>query len=153
MNVKNMAQQQYRSLANRAASQSNLQLPPEGWLRTVRMALGMSGPQLAKKMGVTRARVTQAEHNELTGAATLKSMQTAAEAMGCKFVYAVVPETTIENLIASQARKKASALVKTASTHMALESQNLPDDKIAAEVERLAHDLAREMPAGFWSDE
>ena len=106
MNVKNMAQQQYRSLANRAASQSNLQLPPEGWLRTVRMALGMSGPQLAKKMGVTRARVTQAEHNELTGAATLKSMQTAAEAMGCKFVYAVVPETTIENLIAFAGPKK-----------------------------------------------
>ena len=45
------------------------------------------------------------------------------------------------------------ALVGTASTHMALEGQTLPDDKIAQEVERLTHDLAREMPPDFWSDD
>jgi predicted DNA-binding mobile mystery protein A len=152
MNVKNVVQKQYQRLVDIAASPSELQKPPEGWLRTVRKALGMSGAQLAKRMGVTRARVAQAEHAELSGGATLKSMQAAAEAMGCRFVYAIVPEKRIEDVIMAQARKKAMALVGTASTHMALESQALPNDKIAQEVERLTQELAREMPPDFWSD-
>ena len=112
----------------------------------------MSGAQLAKKMGVTRARVAQAEQAELSGGATLKSMQAAAEAMGCRFVYAVVPEKRIDDLIAAQARKKALALVGAASTHMALEAQTLPAVKIAQEAERLSRELAREMPPDFWND-
>jgi predicted DNA-binding mobile mystery protein A len=152
MSIKSTVREQYQRLANGAQSYSGLRRPPEGWLRTARKALDMSGSQLAKRMGVTRARVAQAENAELSGAATLKSMQIFAEAIGCRFVYAVVPETTIEDIIASQARKRALALVKTASAHMALESQNLPDDKIAAEVARVARDLAREMPSDFWSD-
>jgi predicted DNA-binding mobile mystery protein A len=75
-----------------------------------------------------------------------------AEAMGCRFVYAVVPEKRIEDVIMAQARKKAMALVGTASTHMALESQNLPSDKIAQEIERLTREIAQEMPPDFWSD-
>lgn len=121
-------------------------------MRTVRKALGMSGAQLAKKMGVTRARVAQAEHAELSGGSTLKSMQAAAEAMGCRFVYAIIPEKRIEDVIMAQALKKATALVGTASTHMALESQTLLKDKMAQEVERLTREMAQEIPPDFWSD-
>jgi predicted DNA-binding mobile mystery protein A len=154
MSVKNVAQQQYQRIVDAAATtlSGSTSVPPEGWLRTVRKALGMSGAQLGKRMDVTRARIAQAEHAELTGGATLKSMQAAAEAMGCRFVYAIVPDKRIEDVIAAQARKKAAALVGTASTHMALESQNLPKDEIAAEVARVAGELAREMPPDFWSD-
>jgi predicted DNA-binding mobile mystery protein A len=152
MSVKTIVQQQYQRLVDGAAAHSGLRTPPEGWLRTVRKALGMSGAQLAKKMGVTRARVAQAEQAELSGGTTLKSMQAAAEAMGCRFVYAVVPEKRIQDVITAQARKKAMALVGTASTHMALESQALPKDKIAQEVERLTREFAQEMPPNFWSD-
>ena len=154
MSVKTIVQRQYRSIVdNAAASLAGLKTPPEGWLRTVRNALGMSGAELAKKMGVTRARVTQAEHAELTGGITLKSMQATAEAMGCRFVYAIIPSSAhIEDLITAQARKKAMAIVGTASTHMALENQKLPDDKIAWEVERLTREIAQEMPPDFWRD-
>ena len=152
MSVKSAAREQYRQIVDAAAGHSALQRPPEGWLRTVRKALGMSGAQVAKRMGLTRARVAQAEHAELGGGATLNSMQAAAEAMGCRFVYAVAPKTSIEAMIAAQAHKKASALVGAASTQMALESQTLADDKIARQTERLARDLAHEMPADFWSE-
>jgi predicted DNA-binding mobile mystery protein A len=153
MRVKKVVQQQYQNIVDAAATTlSGSSVPPEGWLRTVRKALGMSGAQLGKRMGLTRARIAQAEHVELTGGATLKSMQAAAEAMGCRFVYAIVPDKRIEDVIAAQARKKAAALVGTASTHMALESQNLPKDQIASEVARVEGELAREMPPDFWSD-
>lgn len=145
--------QQYQELVDRvAAAASSLTRPNEGWLRTVRKALGLSGAQLARRMGVTRARIAAAEEAELDGGVTLKSMQSIAEAMGCRFVYAIVPPGTIEDVVAAQARKKANAIVGTASTHMALESQTLPDDKIAQEVNRLARDLAHEMPRDLWDD-
>jgi predicted DNA-binding mobile mystery protein A len=152
MSVKTTVQQQYRRIVDAAASHGALKTPPQGWLRTVRNALGMSGAQLAKKMGVTRARIAQAEHAELTGGITLKSIQATAEAMGCKFVYAIVPPGRIEDIVMAQARKKAMAIVGTASKHMALESQTLPNDKIAQQVERLTQEIAREMPPDFWSD-
>jgi len=154
MSVKTIVQQQYRSIVDTAAaSAASLKTPPEGWLRTVRSALGMSGAEVAKKMSVTRARVTKAEHAELTGGVTLKSMQATAEAMGCRFVYAIIPASgRIEDIITAQARKKAMAIVGTASKHMALENQKLPDDKIAQEVERLTRELAQEMPSDFWSN-
>jgi predicted DNA-binding mobile mystery protein A len=103
-------------------------------------------------MGVTRARVAQAEQAEITGGVTLKSMQATAEALGCRFVYAVVPKGRVEDMILEQARKKAMALVGTASKHMALEDQTLPSNKIAQEVERLTREIAREMPPDFWSE-
>lgn len=152
MTVQNVVRQQYQHVVDGAEISPKLGIPPEGWLRTVRKALGMSGAQLARRMKLTRARVAQAEHAELSGGATIKSMQAAAEAMGCRFVYAVVPETCVKDVIAVQARKKALALVGTTSTHMALESQSLPDERIAAEVDRIAHELAREMPSDLWSD-
>jgi predicted DNA-binding mobile mystery protein A len=154
MSVQTVVRQQYRSIVDSAAATvAGLKTPPEGWLRTVRNALGVSGAEVARKMGVTRARVTQAEHAELTGGITLKSMQATAEAMGCRFVYAIVPPSgRIEDIITAQARKKAMAIVGTASQHMALENQTLPDDKIAQEVERLTREIAQEMPPDFWND-
>jgi predicted DNA-binding mobile mystery protein A len=152
MAVKTLAQRQYQRIVDGANTSAALRTPPEGWLRTVRKALGMSGAQLAKKMDVTRARIAQAEHAELSGGVTLKSMQAAAEAMGCRFVYAIIPPGTVEDIITAQARKKAQAIVGTASKHMALESQTLPKERIAQEIERLTQEIAREMPPDFWSD-
>jgi predicted DNA-binding mobile mystery protein A len=154
MTVKAIVQQQYRSkVDNAAANLGGLKTPPEGWMRTVRTALGMSGSDVAKKMGVTRARITKVEHAELTGGVTLKSMQVMAEAMGCRFVYAIIPSSgRVEDLITAQARKKAEGIVEIASKHMALENQALPDENITQEVERLTREITQEMPSDFWSD-
>jgi predicted DNA-binding mobile mystery protein A len=152
MVVKNVVRKQYQRLVDMASSHAFARTPPEGWLRTVRKALGMSGAQLAEKMGVTRARIGQAEHAELSGGITLKSMQETAEAMGCKFVYAIVASHRIEDIIIAQARKKATTLVGTTSKHMALEDQSLPKEKIAEEIERLTREIARDMPRDLWSD-
>jgi predicted DNA-binding mobile mystery protein A len=154
MTVKAIVQQQYRSkVDNAAANLGGLKTPPEGWMRTVRTALGMSGSDVAKKMGVTRALITKVEHAELTGGVTLKSMQVMADAMGCRFVYAIIPSSgRVEDLITAQARKKAKGIVETASKHMALENQKLPDDNIAQEVERLTREITQEMPSDFWRD-
>lgn len=151
MSVKQTAREQYQAIVD-LASGSNIDIPAEGWIRTVRKALGMSGAQLAERLGVTRARVAQAEKSELEGGVTLKSMKATAEAMGCRFVYAFVPPHTIENVIITQARKKAHAIVGRAGNHMALEDQAISDSRTQHEITRLMNELIYEMPADFWQD-
>jgi len=153
MTVKQAARQQYQAIVDLARSKAeDVRVPAEGWIRTVRKALGMSGAQLAKRMGHTRARVAQAEKAELDGGVTLKSMQAAAEAMGCRFVYAIVPPASVENVIMEQARKKALATIGVASKHMALENQTVQDSRTQQEIARLANELIYEMPSDFWED-
>ena len=155
MSIQNTIIQQYQRLVDRTSlSSADLNLPPEGWLRTMRKALGMSGAQLARKMGVSRALISQAESNEVLGNVTMKTMQTMAEAMGCRFVYAVLPPKgkETEDVIFAQAMKKARAIAERTDEHMALEGQNLFKATLENQIERLAHRLALEMAPGFWND-
>lgn len=152
MSVKKAVLEQYQSLVDMSQG-SNIRTPPEGWIRTVRKALGMSGAQLGKRMGLTRARIAQAEKSELEGGITLKSMEAAAEAMGCRFVYAFVPpDTVIENVIFDQATKKARAIVGVVGKHMALEDQAVSDSRTQREISRLTSELIHEMPSDFWEE-
>ncbi|KXI27266.1 DNA-binding protein [Paraglaciecola hydrolytica] len=160
MSIKKIVAKQYRDKVNRAVSQfgslsmlPNYGLPQEGWLRTVRTALGMSGTQLAKKLGVTKARISKVEQDEPHGSVTLKTMQTMAEAMDCKFIYAIVPKQNIENVIKERAIEKARAQVKSASTHMALEAQALNKEQLEYEIERIASQIVDKLPSDFWNDE
>lgn len=155
MTVKQVAASQRRAIVDRATGLArDLPMPPEGWIAVVRKALGMSGSQLGRRVGVKRSRVSQAEHAERDGAVTLRTMHGMATAMGCRFVYAIVPEQGgIEDLIAGQARRKARRVVARASQHMALEDQALSREQEAEEVERLAQEMIRQMHTDLWSDE
>ena len=146
---------QYQDKVNRAFQQlEGLSRPPsEGWLKTVRQALGMTGSQLASRLGVTKGRISQAESAELKGGVTLKTMTSMAEAMNCRFIYAVIPDKEIEAVINDQAIKKAKARVKAASTQMALEAQALNRDKLDSEINRIASEIIDKMPSDFWADE
>ena len=154
MGISRIVAKQYRDKVNQAYHQlGSLSLPPEGWLRTVRHALGMSGPQLASRLGVTKSRISKAEQDELTGSVTIKTMKSMAEAMNCRFVYAVVPDQEIEEMIKKRALQKAREQVKSASTHMALEAQTLSDDQLAFEIDRFASEMVEKKSSKLWSDE
>ena len=155
MNIQNTILQQYQRFVDQASqSNADLTLPPEGWLRTMRKALGMSGAQLARRMGVSRALISQAENNEVSGNVTMKTMQTMAEAMGCRFVHAVLPPMgkETEDVILAQAVKKARALVERTDVHMVLENQSLSESEREKQLNRLAQRLAIEMASDFWND-
>ena len=154
MSIKEIVRQQYQDIEDQAAiTVAHLSRPPEGWLCTARKALRMTGAQLARRLGVSRAQVSKTEKNELTGSVTLKTMQNMAEAMGCRFVYAIVPEQDTQSLIEQQAQKKAQALVQQANEQMALEAQMLSPQQIQFEITRLQKELLEKMPGDFWDDE
>lgn len=154
MSLKVIINSQYREKVNlTAAKLRDIALPPEGWLRTARKALGMSAAQLARRQNKTRALVSNTEKAELQGGVTLKTMQAMAESMSCRFVYAIVPEGSIEEILERRARGKARKLVEESSKHMALEQQSLSSEQIAFEIERLKREMLSNMPADFWDDE
>ncbi len=154
MSLKAVVTQQYRENVNHAKHMvDRLLVPSEGWIRTVRKALGMSGAQLGRRLGVTRASVSNTERAELNGGVTLKAMQQMAEGMGCRFVYAIVPEEDIEAVVYRRAIEKAREQVEAASVHMALEDQALSQDKLEAEVKRLASLMLDKPGSELWNDE
>lgn len=152
MNVKDTARKQYAQIVDRTANQlTALKKPADGWLTMLRKALGMSGAQVAARAGVSRNAVYQAERNERDGAITINQMHKLAEAMGGRFVYAIVPDDgRVENVIRAQARRKAEARIMRASAHMALEKQSLTSAQTVQRIEDLANELIRDMPSDFW---
>ncbi|MDR9390018.1 MAG: mobile mystery protein A [Wenzhouxiangella sp.] len=154
MNVKDTARKQYVRIADRAAQQlQSIQKPSEGWLSVIRKALRMSGAEVAVRMGVSRNAIYQAERNEREGAITINQMQKLANAMGGRFVYAIVPEGGVDEVIQAQARRKAESRIRRAGAHMALEKQSLSSVQTKQRIEALADELVRDMPPDFWDVE
>ena len=79
-------------------------------------------------------------------------MQSMAEAVNCRFIYAFVPEENPEALIKRRAREKAEWHVMEAAGHMALEQQILSQSQIESEIERLAENIFKEQPSDLWND-
>lgn len=153
MSIKKIVIQQLQSQVDHAAETvRGLAVPSEGWIRKVRKSLGMSGAQLARRMDITRAAISNTEKAELEGRVTIKAMREAAEAMDCRLIYAIVPEKDIETLIRKRAREKAMAKVKKVNQHMALEGQTLSSDRIELEIERLTDELVKNLPAELWNE-
>lgn len=151
--MKKIVLHQYQGIIDKAAKQVvGVSVPSEGWLKTMRKALGMSGAQLSRLLGMSRSQVAQSEKNELSGAITLKTLQSMAEAMGGRVVYTIVPSGRVETLIAKRAKEKAQQIVNKANTHMALESQTLDARSREFELKRLEEELINTMPSDFWDD-
>lgn len=154
MSVKNTVRRQYIKLIQQTSNQiCSVPRPQEGWITTLRKALAMSGVQLAKRLGVTRAAIYQAERSERNGTITFKQMEKIAQALGGKFIYAIVSERQIEELIRQQAKIKAEALVKRVSAHMALEQQSLPLNALYKEIEELVEEMIRNPSSDFWDND
>lgn len=102
----------------------NSDIPKEGWLKSIRQAIGMSTTQLANKLGITRQSVTEIEQREADGSITLKNLKEAANAMDLKLIYVLIPKDgTLEMLIDRKARELATRIVKRTSHTMKLEDQ------------------------------
>ncbi len=153
MSIKDIVSIQYQDIIDRTANQmQGVTMPPEGWLRSARKALKMSGAQLARRLGVSRAQVSKTEKSELSGSVTIKTMQLMAEAMGYRFVYTIVPENSVAEIIEERAKKKATAIVDRTDKHMALEGQTLSNQQAQFEISRMQQDMVNTMPFDFWDD-
>jgi predicted DNA-binding mobile mystery protein A len=126
--------------------------PPRGWLRAVRNALGMTMRQFAERLGVTQPRVVELEQSELNGSITLHSLQRAAEALGCRLVYALVPERPLADVVRARADLAADRQLSNVRHTMRLEDQAVQDRQVNKELrQQLIQQLLRK-PARLWDE-
>lgn len=80
-------------------------IPKTGWIAAIRNALLMTTAQLAKRMGIPQSNVSIFEKAERNKSITLKSLERAADALGCDVHYVFVPRTSLEKTLAERAKK------------------------------------------------
>lgn len=133
--------------------EESLARPRGGWIRAIRDALGMSSRQLAKRMGVVQSRIVALEKAEAIDATTLKSLREAAEALNCKFVYALVPNAPLDDIVRDRAANKALDQFAPVAQGMMLENQSLTKEQMHEELERLTKEILKEPLRYLWEDE
>jgi len=103
-------------------------VPPKGWIRAIRDALGMSGAQLAAKLGMKPPSVVALEQSEAAATIRLETLQKAAAALDCELVYALVPRKPLEEIVQDRARMIALRELGGIAHSMGLEDQAVPDE-------------------------
>lgn len=130
----------------------DISTPPKGWIRAIRDALGMSGRQLANRVGVTKQRTALIEKQELTGTATLKTLRRIAESLDCVLVYGFVPRNSLEETIRNRALRIARTRLARASQTMSLEDQALSKQENRKILSDMVDKLVDELPSNLWDE-
>ncbi|MGY8678552.1 mobile mystery protein A [Bradyrhizobium sp. UFLA05-153] len=132
---------------------SHAQRPPKGWIRAIRDALGMTTAQYAKRLGVSQPRIVELEKSEQSGSLTLNTLQRAAEALGCRLVYVLVPERPLAEVVSKRAAEIAERQSRAIEQTMRLEDQAVEDNRAAQVLrEQVIEDLLKR-PARLWDEE
>ena len=143
---------QYQSKINQLIDIKELNRPKEGWIRTFRKALGMSSPQLARRLDISKSQASQMERMEIADRITLQQLRRVADSLECDLVYELKPRKTVEEMVRDRAKQKAQNLVNKTDVQMKLEEQQLSSEKLKSQVDYEVERLVREMPRDLWED-
>jgi len=125
--------------------------PPTGWLKAIRVSLGMSLQQLADKLSITKQSVQEIESREKEGNITLKTLKDTATALDMQLVYGFVPKDgTLDDLIERKAKELAIRIVSRTSNTMKLEDQENSKQRIKKAIEDRTAIIKNEMPKMLW---
>ena len=149
---KNLAREQLDGTLKQFLPLKEIVPPRKGWIRAIRDALGMTGEQLAKRLGVNKQRVSRIEQDEKLGNITIKTLRNIADALDCKFVYGFVPNQTLEKMVESQARTIAQKRMSRSDQMMRLEQQELSDTEKEKVLEKMKSEIINDMPKSLWSE-
>lgn len=124
--------------------ESRFAVPPKGWIRAIRDALGMSALQLGARLDVKQQSMADLEKSEASGTIQLKTLRKAAEALDCTLVYALVPSSSLEDAVQTRAREIASDELARIGHTMDLEAQGLSQAQREAQIENYVREHVRE---------
>ncbi|MEI7523043.1 MAG: mobile mystery protein A, partial [Mariniphaga sp.] len=126
-------------------------IPPTGWIKAVRLALGMSLQQLANRISITKQSVQEMEKREMEGSISLKSLREAARALDMEFVYGFVPKDgSLNALIDRKTEEFATKIVNRTSQTMKLEDQENSEIRLRKAIQERKAMLKQEIPKVLW---
>lgn len=150
--MKQIVLEQYRAKIDQLIDLMPIQRPKEGWIRTFRKALGMSSPQLATRMGVSKSQMSQMERMETEDRITLKQLRRVADCLECDLIYLLKPRVSAENMVKKRARLKAKKIVQKTDIQMKLEAQQLTQKRLDGQLNFEVNRLMKEMPRDLWDE-
>jgi predicted DNA-binding mobile mystery protein A len=112
----------------------------------------MTTAQLGKRLGVSQPRIVELEQSEVSGRVTLNTLQRAAEALGCRLVYALVPDRPLSDTVRERAELVATRQVNAVAQSMRLEDQEVTDREVAKELQRQQVERLLRRPARLWDE-
>jgi predicted DNA-binding mobile mystery protein A len=121
-------------------------------MRAIREALGMTAPQLARRLGTTRQAIGDLERREVLGTVTLGALRRAADALDCDVVYALVPRTDLRAMRTRQARRQAERQLGSVAHSMRLEAQDVAAGEHRQQVAERTDGLLRTWSRTVWDD-
>lgn len=125
--------------------------PVGGWVRATREALGMTGAQLARRLGRKASQtIEDMQQSEVSGTIKLETLRELADSMGCRLVYALVPVKPLDQLRKDRAAEVARKTLKRTSHSMKLEAQGIGSKEEERALARQVDKLLAGNPKRLW---
>jgi len=126
-------------------------MPPTGWIRAIRIAIGMSMQQLGNRLHVSKQAVMDMEKREKEGSITIRSLREIARVLDMQLVYGFVPnDGSLEALIEKRATELATHIVMRTAHTMKLEDQANSKTRMEAAIQERAAAIQNERPGILW---
>jgi predicted DNA-binding mobile mystery protein A len=151
MGKKSLQLQQLNSKMLGFASLKQVAMPPTGWIKAIRTAIGMSMQQLGNKLNVSKQGIMDIEKREKDGSITIKSLREIARAMDMQLVYGFVPnDGSLDELVEKRATELATQIVMRTANTMKLEDQANSKKRLETAIRERATAIKNEMPKILW---
>lgn len=151
MSTKSLLVQQLNNKMLEFNNLKQLTIPPTGWVKAIRTALGMSMQQLGAKLAITKQGVLEIEKREKEGSITIKSLKEIGSALDMQLVYGFIPkDNTLDALIERKAFELATKIVQRTSNTMKLEDQENSKERLEKAIQERVGIIKNEMPKILW---
>lgn len=151
MGTKSLQLQQLNSKMLDFATLKQVAIPPTGWIKAIRTAIGMSMEQLGNKLSITKQGILDIEKREKDGSITIKALKEIGRALDMQLVYGFVPnDGSLDALIEKRAHELASKIVLRTANTMKLENQGNSKNRIEKAIKERSSEIKNEMPRMLW---
>jgi predicted DNA-binding mobile mystery protein A len=151
MSKKSLQVQQLNTKMLNFATLTKITIPPTGWIKAIRNALGMSMQQLGNKLSVSKQGILAIEKREIDGSITIKSLKEIGNALDMQLVYGFVPKDgSLDALIEKKVTALATKIVLRTANTMKLEEQGNTDKRIKKAIKERAEEICNQMPKILW---
>lgn len=129
---------------------ASLPRPLQGWLKTVRSALGRTERQQAALVGMSGPALHKSEQSEADDRISLGQLRKLAGGLDCELVYALVPRRPLAEAVLERAHAIAVEEVHGVASSMGLEGQPPSARLIERQVKHRVAELLRGRWAALW---
>ena len=151
MNIKKLQLQQLDEKLKAFSIPARITIPPIGWIKAIRITMGISLEQLGKKLSITKQSMKEIEQREAEGTVTLNRLNEVAKALDMELVYGFVPKDgSLEALLERKSLEAATKIVMRTSQTMKLEDQEISAKRKENAIREMADEFKNELSKIIW---